>query len=219
MGWIRKTQPDGHAAVPSIPSQPLARSEDLIVEELGDELLVYDLTTDQAHALGATAARVWRACDGKTEAVALRVELGLDAETVTRALDELRANGLLDDGAGGAPGITRRDLSVKATKVGGAVAAAPLIVSLAAPLPATAQTVTPEFCAQGTVTQGCGNNCMQLNCCCCCQQVDPMNAIVMEFCPNAAGSDMCCLPATPCEAGDFGIPPMGSNCSDTAPCV
>jgi hypothetical protein len=219
LGWIRKTQPDGHAAVPSIPSQPLARSEDLIVEELGDELLVYDLTTDQAHALGATAARVWRACDGKTEAVALRVELGLDAETVTRALDELRANGLLDDGAGGAPGITRRDLSVKATKVGGAVAAAPLIVSLAAPLPATAQTVTPEFCAQGTVTQGCGNNCMQLNCCCCCQQVDPMNAIVMEFCPNAAGSDMCCLPATPCEAGDFGIPPMGSNCSDTAPCV
>jgi hypothetical protein len=220
LGWIRRTHSDGSHAASSVPAgKPRARSEDLVVEELGDELLVYDLTTNEAHALGAIAARVWRACDGKTDRDAVAVELGLDGTTVTRALDELRGCRLLDEDSELGPGISRRDLSVKVAKVGGAVAATPLIVSLAAPLPATAQTVTPEFCAQGTVTQGCGNNCMQLNCCCCCQQVDPMNAIVMEFCPNAAGSDMCCLPATPCEAGDFGIPPMGSNCSDTAPCV
>ncbi len=93
--------------------------------------------------LARPRARVWRACDGKTDAVAFSVELGLDGETVTRALDELRANGLLDEGSELAPGISRRDLSVRVAKVGGAVAATPLIVSLAAPLPAAAQTATP----------------------------------------------------------------------------
>jgi hypothetical protein len=218
LGWIRRKHSDHHAVAPSIPpSKPLARSEDLVVEELGDELLVYDLTTDQAHALGAAAARVWRACDGKSDALALGVELGLDGETVTRALEELRGCGLLEQGPQLAPGISRRDLGVRVAKVGGAVAATPLIVSLAAPLPAAAQTVTPLFCSEG-ITQGCGIQCMVRNCCCCCQMLDPDNAIVMEFCPDATGSDMCCLPTTPCEAGTFGIPPMGSNCADTAPC-
>jgi hypothetical protein len=218
LGWISRKHSERHAVAPSSPpSKPLARSEDLVVEELGDELLVYDLTTDQAHALGATAARVWRACDGKTDAVAFRVELGLDRETVTRALDELHANGLLDEGAELAPGISRRDLSKRVAKVGGAVAATPLIVSLAAPLPAAAQTVTPLFCTEGIVL-GCGIQCMTRNCCCCCQGIDPNNAIVMEFCTQAGGSQMCCLPTTPCETGTFGPGGTGSNCSDTAPC-
>jgi hypothetical protein len=212
LGWIRRRHSDGSHAASSVPAgKPLARSEDLVIEELGDELLVYDLTTNQAHALGATAARVWRACDGKTDAVAFSVELGLDRETVTRALDELRANGLLDEGAEGAPGITRRDLSVKATKVGGAVAAAPLIVSLAAPLPAAAQTVTPETCTEGGVSHGCGIDCMKRHCCCCCQGTDPnLRPTVCE------GDEMCCLPSAQCCAGVFGpAGPGGANCSDT----
>jgi hypothetical protein len=218
LGWIRRKHSNRHAVAPSIPpSKPLARSEDLVVEELGDELLVYDLTTDQAHALGPAAARVWRACDGKTDAVAFSVELGLDDETITRALDELRANRLLDEGTELAPGISRRDLSVKVAKVGGAVAATPLIVSLAAPLPAAAQTVTPLQCAQD-ITMGCGTECMNRNCCCCCQMITVTNPVVLAVCPDPVTSDMCCLPATRCASGEFGVGGTTSTCADTAPC-
>ena len=71
--------------------KPLARSEELVIEELGDELLVYDESTHRAHCLSATAARVWRACDGQRTPDALCAELGLDAGSVARALAELAA--------------------------------------------------------------------------------------------------------------------------------
>ena len=46
--------------------KPLARSEGLVVEEVGDELLVADPLSSRAHSLNAFAARVWQACDGET---------------------------------------------------------------------------------------------------------------------------------------------------------
>jgi hypothetical protein len=48
--------------------QPRARSQDLIVEELIDEVLVYDTERDKAHCLNSTAARVWKQCDGRSTA-------------------------------------------------------------------------------------------------------------------------------------------------------
>ena len=195
MGWIRRKHADRRAAPSIPPSKPLARSEDLVVEELGDELLVYDLTTDQAHALGPAAARVWRACDGKTDAVAFSVELGLDGETVTRALEELRECGLLDDGSKLAPGISRRDLSLRVAKVGGAVAASPLIASLAVPAPAEAQSPSIETC---TVATACGSPCTGIAGCGCCQLTGPNRP---EQCPGGTtGTGNCCLPPGVCLA-------------------
>ena len=165
------------------------------MEEVGDELLVYDLTTDQAHALSPAAARVWRACDGRTDAGALGVGLDLDGETVTRALQELRDCSLLDDGSQLAPGISRRDLSVRVAKVGGAVAASPLIVSLAAPAPAAAQSASIETC---TVANACGSPCTGIAGCACCQITGPNRP---EQCPGGAtGSGNCCLPPAVCFA-------------------
>jgi len=43
---------------------PQARSEDLVIQDIGDEVLVYDLTRHKAHCLNRTAALVWRKCDG-----------------------------------------------------------------------------------------------------------------------------------------------------------
>ena len=43
---------------------PKARQEQLIVKELPDELLIYDLKRDKAHCLNETAALVWKNCDG-----------------------------------------------------------------------------------------------------------------------------------------------------------
>jgi hypothetical protein len=44
---------------------PEAREEGLLVEELSDETLVYDMDRHKAHCLNPTAALVWRHCDGR----------------------------------------------------------------------------------------------------------------------------------------------------------
>jgi hypothetical protein len=45
---------------------PVARSEDLVIQELPDEVLVYDLRRHKAHCLNQTAAFVWNHCDGRS---------------------------------------------------------------------------------------------------------------------------------------------------------
>jgi hypothetical protein len=144
--------------------KPLARADELVIEELGDELLVYDLVRDRAHSLGASAARVWRACDGETKVEGLSAKLDLDDETVARALLELRDCHLLDGEVVANGGVTRRDLGIKTAKLGAAAAAVPLIVSVVAP--AAAQAVTEAFCARLDTGHGCGE-CHKFGCCCC----------------------------------------------------
>ena len=45
---------------------PRMREQGLVVDDLPDEVLVYDLDRHQAHCLNRTAALVWRHCDGQT---------------------------------------------------------------------------------------------------------------------------------------------------------
>jgi hypothetical protein len=142
---------------------PQARDTGLVVEELGDELLVYDLQRDEAHSLGAAASRVWKACDGTTTVDSLSVQLDLDREIVADAISGLRECHLLDEVP--TAGITRRGFSLRAVKIGAAAAAVPLIVSIAAP--AAAMAVTESFCAGIAVSaNGCGD-CHKYGCCCC----------------------------------------------------
>ncbi len=45
---------------------PLARKNELIIQELPEELLVYDLARHKAHCLNKTSAFIWKHCDGET---------------------------------------------------------------------------------------------------------------------------------------------------------
>ena len=45
---------------------PRARQDELVVEELPDETLLYDLKSHKASCLNRTAALVWSHCDGQT---------------------------------------------------------------------------------------------------------------------------------------------------------
>ncbi|HUR85609.1 MAG TPA: hypothetical protein VMY78_09705 [Solirubrobacteraceae bacterium] len=186
MGRIQNNQADGRT------TKPAARAAELVIEELGDELLVYDLTRDEAHCLGATAARVWRACDGATPVTELESRLGLDKAAVTAALDELERCFLLEPA-----GLTRRELNIKLTKTGAAVASLPFIVSIAVPAVAAA-TPTVEQCRAG-FTSGCGD-CKLKGCCCC----GPGN-----------GSTKDCVPTATCGVIDYPLAPKGSSCSKT----
>jgi hypothetical protein len=182
---------------------PLARADELIVEELGDELLVYDQVQNHAHSLGATAARVWRACDGETSAEVLSGELGLDSDTVARALEQLDQCNLLDHGPDSGA-MTRRDVTFKTAKLAGAAASLPMIVSIAAPAPAMAG--TQEFCLALGCVKDCGD-CHMAKCACCgpgnattsankictadCSDVNCNAAIRSEHCGTVSPSDAC----------------------------
>jgi hypothetical protein len=70
------------------------RSEDLIVEPLGDELLIYDNAANKAHRLNKSAALIWRHCNGRTsteKVLKVLAEAGLPADpgVVELAIAEL----------------------------------------------------------------------------------------------------------------------------------
>lgn len=124
---------------------PLARTEALVVKDLEDEVLVYDLKRDKAHCLNQTAAFIWKHCDGamSVEEMArlLERELGLavDDDVVWLALGQLRRFHLLKEDESKTFGmlkVSRRDLVSKYLP---AALALPVILSIAAP--AAAQVV------------------------------------------------------------------------------
>lgn len=153
---------------------PVARQEDLIVEELPDEVLVYDLNTDEAHCLNQTAALIWKNCDGQKSVGEIAASLGQQLESpvseqvVMLGLEELSSYSLLKQRTWKAPtrsGLSRREL-VKKLGLTAAIAL-PVIMSITAPTAAQAGTVDP--CAVQTgKPQGCpcsnDNECASFNC-------------------------------------------------------
>jgi coenzyme PQQ synthesis protein D (PqqD) len=142
--------------------KPRAKSEGVLVRELPEELLVYDLERDKAHCLNATSAAVWRYCDGQTTPAEIRArvahDLGpdVDDDVTSLALSQLGERRLLDGPIAITPGVTRRDLVKRGALVAGVVAL-PAIASLAAPTVAQAGTC---FCGAGcTSSQQCCFNC------------------------------------------------------------
>ena len=124
--------------------KPLARSQELLIKELPDELLIYDLIRHKAYCLNKSAAVVWNLCDGKNTIVELThksakaLNGSINEETVWLALEELEKSALLKTPikrAGGKERITRREL---ARRLGIAAASIPLITAIIAPTSAHA---------------------------------------------------------------------------------
>src|SRR6185312_15029615 len=83
---------------------PRARKNSLIIKDLPDETLIYDLENDKAHCLNQTAARIWKNCDGNnavaelTALLAEETNAAVPTEIVWLALDQLQKFNLLEDG-------------------------------------------------------------------------------------------------------------------------
>jgi Coenzyme PQQ synthesis protein D (PqqD) len=134
-------------------SLPKARREDLVVEVLPDETLVYDLKRDKAHCLNPTAALVWSRCDGKTSvsemAALLETEFGVPADdsVVWMALDRLGREHLLQDPVelpGEAAKYSRREMMTALGRVAGLTLLLPAVSSIVAPLAAQAGSCIPR---------------------------------------------------------------------------
>jgi len=117
---------------------PIARKDGLVIQEMPDELLVYDMETSKAHCLNSTVAAVWNACDGKNSISEIASTFGNDSddnaneEIVWLAIDQLQNHDLLErENDMSLSGHSRREL-IK--KIGFAsVIALPVIASLSAP--------------------------------------------------------------------------------------
>ncbi len=140
--------------------KPRARRDGIIVQEVGNEAVVYDTARDRAHRLNAVAAAVWRHCDGSRSAVdlgsTLRAEgLIVDPGLVEVALVDLQQAHLLLADAAPDAALSRRELL---TRLQLAAALAPMVVSILAPVPAAAQSLTnpltPTPPAGGAFTPG-----------------------------------------------------------------
>ncbi|MEW6129417.1 MAG: PqqD family peptide modification chaperone [Acidobacteriota bacterium] len=127
--------------------RPLARKDGIVVQELSDETLVYDLTCDKAHCLNQTAAIIWNHCDGTKEvaelAQILSAQSGLpaDEQLVWLALDQLSKAHLLPK-AKNQNGLSRREV-IKRVGISAAMAL-PLVTSIVAPSAVQAATCFPS---------------------------------------------------------------------------
>ncbi len=137
---------------------PQARAEKLLVQELGDELLVYDLERDKAHCLNRTAALIWQHCDGHTTLpelaqhvnAELKTEAG--AEIVGLALKQLSQRHLLDKEAAWIErAVSRRALLLR---LGILAVALPLVTTIVAPT-ALAAASCGVACSMGSCPSGC----------------------------------------------------------------
>jgi hypothetical protein len=146
---------------------PTARKQGLVVQEMPDELLVYDLDSNKAHCLNQTAAFVWKSCDGQTSVTDIAslyyVESGgkMSEDLVWLAIDQLNENNLLESEIKSAfAGQSRREVL---KKIGFAsVVALPVIASLVAPKNAFA------LASCGCLSPGTNNeinNCTAANSC------------------------------------------------------
>jgi hypothetical protein len=210
-------------------SLPAARDEKLLVETVGDETVVYDLDSKEAHCLKPLAALVFRNADGKTSAAELaslaedRLGEPVSEANVLEAMLQLEASDLLR-----APvtqngnGLSRRQMIGKSAATAGALAGASLVTSvLTSDAFAAGASQIPFGCT------GCGGNpdCVSNHCCqsnagksclqsCCvgkdnsCHQCTVNGQLICtvapsagESCPTCSCNDPSCTDPNCCPAG------------------
>jgi Coenzyme PQQ synthesis protein D (PqqD) len=98
------------------------KRDQLVVEELGTELMIYDQKRNQAFCLNQKAAFVWQHCDGQSTVASIAAQMeqslgeAVDVKVVEFALQSLAQDGLLEPSSllpFVPSGITRREVIQK----------------------------------------------------------------------------------------------------------
>jgi hypothetical protein len=166
--------------------RPRAREADLVVQEAGDEILVYDLLSNRAKCLNEPSAHIWRQCDGNRSAREIAREMtrnmksDVSEEYVTFGLAELSKHKLIASGFEPSEKVSRRDVIKRIGLT--SVIALPIISSMVAPLAVHANSacVTGGTCTcssqtgQGTICPSVAG-CADMNCQC--QQINNGNSM------------------------------------------
>jgi hypothetical protein len=145
---------------------PTSRQARLVIQELPDEVLIYDLDRDRAHCLNQAAAFVWKQCDGRTTVAEALVRFeeefgaGVDETMILLAVDQLEKFDLLQERVKRPARVNRVSRRALIRSVGLAAAVAvPLITSIGIP---TVQAFTS--CAPNGASCFGNGNCCSHNC-------------------------------------------------------
>ena len=123
---------------------PIGRADNIVVQEYGSDILVYDLVDHRAMSLNETSARVWRACDGHKSVAEIAAEIGDEGVTLL-ALSELKKAKLVDSKAPEVAKFEAMPRREAIKRIGmSSLIALPIIASLAAPTAAQ----TASACGQ-----------------------------------------------------------------------
>ena len=82
---------------------PKTRTQNVVIQETSDEVLVYDLDKNKAVCLNETSAIIWKLCDGQKSVNEIADEVGkklkskVNKDLVLLALDQLKNEGLLEN--------------------------------------------------------------------------------------------------------------------------
>ncbi|MGI9035503.1 MAG: PqqD family protein [Pyrinomonadaceae bacterium] len=208
--------------------KPVSRKSDIVVQDFGNEILIYDLKENKAFSLNKTSAMIWQFCDGqKTVSDIARNMSGKLDSTVTEdfvwlALEQLKRDKLLENGSeipSDFGGLSRREAI---RKVGFAtLVALPLVSSLVAPTSAHAQSLN---CSATPYPNGCA--CTALAQCRtgCCSRVPGQPRTCVTANQGATGTacgvncdcvGSCCVSGI-CSADTVN---SGGACANTCQCV
>lgn len=161
-------------------NNPRSRQDNIIIQEIKGEVLIYDLKENKAFCLNETSALVWQLCDGNksvaeiSQLISRQLKTPASEDLVWLAIDQLKRENLLFNSQNMETkfkGLSRREI-VK--KVGFAsMVALPVISTLVAPLSAHAQSgcINRGGAAKGTPVTSTGTtgpNCitsLQDKCC------------------------------------------------------
>lgn len=125
---------------------PICRRDELVIQELINEVLIYDLKNDKALCLNETSALVWSLCNGTNSVskiakeVSGKINTPVSEDLIWLALDQLRKENLIEESeeiVSRFKGMSRRDM-IKKAGLASAIAL-PVISSLVAPPAALGQ--------------------------------------------------------------------------------
>jgi len=145
---------------------PEGRRDGLVVQELADEVLVYDRSRNKAHCLNRTAALVWSHCDGKSSvadtarAIAEEARGEVDADLIWLGIEQLSKTHLLQKSAilpEHKTGLSRREVMKRIGLT--AAVALPVVTSIVAPKAAQAANCLASGQACSSPAQCCSGLC------------------------------------------------------------
>lgn len=128
--------------------KPVSRKTDIVVQELENEVLIYDLNANKAFCLNESSAIIWQECDGTktiaeiSQAVGRKLNSNISQEFIWLALEQFRKDKLISDDFEDIfenffEGISRRDVIRKVALA--SIVALPVVASLTAPTSVNAQ--------------------------------------------------------------------------------
>ncbi len=132
---------------------PSCRESDIVVQELENETLVYDLLKNKAYCLNKTSAVIWQACNGKRNIDGIakvssnKLNSKITSEMVWLALEQFRKDNLLEKKINitdNFDGMSRREVI---RKVGmSSLIALPIVSTIVAPMAVQAQSACAGAC-------------------------------------------------------------------------